>query len=211
MTELTTRGRGRQAPAATVQTKQDILNAAAILFAQKGFDACSIRDIATQANFAHGVIRHHFGSKQNIWMAIAESALEHYKTSLLPFVIEAAQSEEVLQGFKDLVRSFINETNLQPQLICLMAKEGTIESERSIYFRNEVKLIHKQITPLFERAKKECEALELHTSDSFFLSLFSLTIMPITMSSITSFIPIGRQTKKQVKLREELILKMLFE
>lgn len=211
MTEVTARRRGRQGLEAAEKTKQEILKAATVLFAKKGFDACSIREVATAANVSHGIIRHHFGSKRDIWMAITESALQHYQERLIPFIIRAAQSEAVLDGFKSLVRSFIHETNLQPELICLMAKEGGSESERSLYFRNGIKLIHKQITPLFEQAQKECKALQKYNCDSFFLFLMSMTIMPLVMPNITSFIVMGRQTKKQLQAREDLIVQMLFE
>lgn len=51
------------------QLKQRLLDAALQLFAKHGRDGVSLRDIAEKARATHGSIRHHFGTKSNLYLA----------------------------------------------------------------------------------------------------------------------------------------------
>ncbi|PKQ37869.1 MAG: hypothetical protein CVT59_04575 [Actinobacteria bacterium HGW-Actinobacteria-1] len=48
------------------QSKAAILEAARTLFAQRGFSAVSVRDVAEAAGVTHGLVHHHFGSKNDL-------------------------------------------------------------------------------------------------------------------------------------------------
>ncbi|MEA1890213.1 MAG: helix-turn-helix domain-containing protein, partial [Pseudomonadota bacterium] len=52
-----------------------ILDAAEILFAEKGFDAVSMRAIAEKADVSKANVFHHFGSKENLYLAVLRSAV----------------------------------------------------------------------------------------------------------------------------------------
>ena len=56
--------------AATVEA---ILRAARELFAEAGFEATSIDDIATRAGVAKGAVYHHFRSKEAVFVAVLEA------------------------------------------------------------------------------------------------------------------------------------------
>jgi AcrR family transcriptional regulator len=49
-----------------INRKEQIISAAAALFQQKGYDACSVRDIATELNMEAASLYHHFKSKEEI-------------------------------------------------------------------------------------------------------------------------------------------------
>ena len=49
------------------QVKVDILDNALNLFAKKGFDGASTREIADAAGVTHALIKYHFGSKEELW------------------------------------------------------------------------------------------------------------------------------------------------
>lgn len=53
-------------------TIADILGAARKLFANEGFDATSIDDIAAKAGVAKGAVYHHFASKEEIFTRVLE-------------------------------------------------------------------------------------------------------------------------------------------
>jgi AcrR family transcriptional regulator len=57
-----------------VDTRRAILNAALVEFAEKGFDAASIRVIADRTGLQHPLITYHFRSKDTLWRATAEYA-----------------------------------------------------------------------------------------------------------------------------------------
>jgi AcrR family transcriptional regulator len=56
-----------------VQRRAAILDAALIVIAQRGFAATTLRDVAAQAGVAHGLLRHHFGTRE----ALLAAAFDH--------------------------------------------------------------------------------------------------------------------------------------
>jgi TetR/AcrR family transcriptional regulator, regulator of cefoperazone and chloramphenicol sensitivity len=63
--------------------KHRLIQVAMQMFADKGFDGITVRDIASAANVSVGLINHHFGSKEGL-----REAVDHYFLS---------QFEEILQ------------------------------------------------------------------------------------------------------------------
>ena len=59
--------------------KEHIINAAIPLFAEKGFEGCSIRDLAARADVNVSMINYYFGKIKNMgWLAIIELAPEDF-------------------------------------------------------------------------------------------------------------------------------------
>lgn len=63
----TSRGRGR--PSAGTDTRPAILDAARAQFAAQGFDHASIRSIARAADVDPALVHHHFGTKEQLFIA----------------------------------------------------------------------------------------------------------------------------------------------
>jgi len=59
-----------------------ILEVAEQLFADRGFDAVSINDIAQRAGVSKANIFHHFKSKEGLYMAVLKAACEHSARAL---------------------------------------------------------------------------------------------------------------------------------
>ncbi len=57
-------------------TRDDILEAAAQIFSQKGFHAASMQDIAQAVNLQKASLYHHVTSKQDILLALLDRALD---------------------------------------------------------------------------------------------------------------------------------------
>jgi len=73
--ERTNRGHGRSAEPAehaepAPSTRDRILDIALDLFIEKGFDKCSLREIAEKLDFSKAAIYYHFASKDDILMAL---------------------------------------------------------------------------------------------------------------------------------------------
>src|SRR5882672_6592098 len=62
-----------------VETRLAILNAALAEFAEKGFDAASIRAIANRTGLQHPLITYHFRNKDILWRSAAEYAFEQIR------------------------------------------------------------------------------------------------------------------------------------
>lgn len=56
------------------QTRQDLLNAALVVFSRKGYTAARLSDIAEAAEVTRGAIYHHFGGKEELFLALMEDA-----------------------------------------------------------------------------------------------------------------------------------------
>jgi TetR/AcrR family fatty acid metabolism transcriptional regulator len=63
-------------------TSEKILSAARELFEEKGFDLTSVREIATKADVNVALINYHFGSKENLLLAIMEQSVDTTRLKL---------------------------------------------------------------------------------------------------------------------------------
>lgn len=66
----------------SLETRRVLLEAALSEFANLGFEGATTRWIAEQAGVNHNLIRHHFGSKEDLWKACAEHVFERYQTRI---------------------------------------------------------------------------------------------------------------------------------
>jgi len=64
-----------------VETRNLILDAALTEFAQRGFEAASIRRIAERTRLQHPLITYHFRTKLVLWRAVAEHAFAEIRTA----------------------------------------------------------------------------------------------------------------------------------
>src|ERR1700751_3384217 len=60
-------------------TRAAILEAALAEFAEKGFEAASIRRIAERTGFQHPLITYHYPTKDLLWQAAAEETFERIR------------------------------------------------------------------------------------------------------------------------------------
>ena len=77
----TTRKFKRREQQRAIETRLMILDAALTEFAQRGFEAASIRRIAERTRLQHPLVTYHFKSKLILWRAVAEHAFAEIKTA----------------------------------------------------------------------------------------------------------------------------------
>lgn len=82
--------------------KNEILDAAAVLFAEKGFDHTSTTDILTAVGIAKGTLYHHFKSKEDIMDALIER-----QTSGLLSAAEAAAGDRSLSVEERMIKTIL--------------------------------------------------------------------------------------------------------
>ncbi|MCP5018574.1 MAG: TetR/AcrR family transcriptional regulator [Ketobacter sp.] len=180
--------RGKQSAESAAQTRIAIIEAATECFAQQGYEATSVREIAQAAQLTHGTLRHHFGSKLDIWKAVADTVLEHYQTRLLPTVVAAGQQQDPLHGFKQVVQTFIEVSYSNPLFAKLLMGENHTDNARSAYVKANFLSLHGPIGILFQRAQSQCEPLKQYTNDSFFMALLSLTFFPLILPGVRTLL-----------------------
>lgn len=84
---------------AQIDSNERILNAAEVLFAEKGFDAVSINDIAAAAEVCKANVFHHFKSKHDLYLAVVRRACEGASAHLEEMGTEQIPLDERLGTF----------------------------------------------------------------------------------------------------------------
>jgi TetR/AcrR family transcriptional regulator len=96
-----TRSNSRSRSAAA--TRGAILDAAERLFAEKGFAATSIRDVAEASGASKALVHHHFGNKDDLYLAVKETVVKRYKAAQSPQLsADVDPAQFVIQGMRVL-------------------------------------------------------------------------------------------------------------
>src|SRR5256885_10861480 len=75
----------------SLETRASILNAAIAEFAERGFEAASIRAIADRLGLQHPLITYHYRSKDILWRAAAGHAFAQIRTEWDIFVPQGSE------------------------------------------------------------------------------------------------------------------------
>ena len=82
---------------ATLDSRQEILRAAARLFQQRGYDATSMNDVAAELKLSKGGLYHHFQSKDEILFHLMEHAMDITQERVINPVMEVDDPEARLR------------------------------------------------------------------------------------------------------------------
>ncbi|MDO8636551.1 MAG: TetR/AcrR family transcriptional regulator [Dehalococcoidia bacterium] len=66
----------------TIAGRKAILEAAELLFAQKGYQAASIDNIAVAARVSGGLVHYHFHSKEDLFMELVKNVMDGFSERL---------------------------------------------------------------------------------------------------------------------------------
>ena len=82
-------------------TRQSIIKAAVHLFAEKGFENASVRDIVTRARVNQAAINYHFKGKSGLYFEVLKTAFEGLteQAGFDPDKLKSLSREEALQSF----------------------------------------------------------------------------------------------------------------
>jgi AcrR family transcriptional regulator len=127
-------------------TRERILDAAEHLFAERGFDGASIRDVTTEAGVNLAAVHYHFGSKEDLLRAVLERVVVPTNAERMRMMREA-HAQPGGPTVADLLRAFILPElrlarDLGPRGHCITRLVGRMFSEP-----NEV--VHQLAADLF--------------------------------------------------------------
>ena len=74
------------------QRREQILDAANALFAERGYDEVSVEDIASSAGVTRGLVHHYFGGRKEVYIALLERIGTMREEQLLPPVGRSARA-----------------------------------------------------------------------------------------------------------------------
>lgn len=148
-----------------VSTKQNLIEAAMLLFGQQGFDATSLREICRKAGANNAAINYHFGDKCGLYQAVLEhlmqecvafrpQALEGSATARLRKLIELSLTD-VFQDRGNLQEKFIFREIANPSEALL----GLLREPLQAIFGQFLELVH-ELSPV-ELEQRQAELIVL--------------------------------------------------
>lgn len=119
------RGRHRVDP--SLETRERILAGALEIFAERGFDGATTRDIAELAGTNLGLIQYYFAGKERLWREAVDRVFGALGTALESVVPERLEKPEQLA---DIIRVCVRFVAANPHLVRLMNDECKREGPR---------------------------------------------------------------------------------
>lgn len=107
-------------------TQQRIIDAAGPIFAAKGFEAATVRDICQSAEVNLAAVNYHFGSKEGLYVAtVREAHPDRLEQRLAPEFAPGTTLAERLRGFVEVLLSRLLELNATDWQWRLLLREIT--------------------------------------------------------------------------------------
>ncbi|MGN7709660.1 TetR/AcrR family transcriptional regulator [Agrobacterium radiobacter] len=158
--EQTPRGRGRPrksvGPIRPVEpSKADqILDTALSHFARDGFDAASLRKIASDVGVHVALIGHNYGSKDDLWRAVIDRVADQLASSLE--AVPAYEAENLSKGMylPQIMSHLVDIVCDTPQLAQFILREVAQQDERFKHiYERLAKPIHDSLLPGFQASQ----------------------------------------------------------
>ena len=105
----------------TLRSHDRILKKALELFSERGYDATSVREICEAAGITKPTLYHFYGSKEGVYRAIVEGALERFRAEVvLALTGEGSLRDRLVRMARAYVVSTLQEPDLARFIIALI-------------------------------------------------------------------------------------------
>ena len=149
------RPRKRREQQRAIDTRQAILRAALSEFAQVGFEAASIRNIAAITGLQHPLITYHYRTKEILWRAVAEDAFAKIR-QLWDERVAGHEELTPIQRLRAEYSAFLRFTVNYPDFHHFMLRESRPGNPRLPWLVKTILLPTMQrLLPDIERAQAE--------------------------------------------------------
>ena len=135
------------------ETQEKILSAAFKAFAESGYDGASVNKIAERAEVPQPLVVYHFPSKDALWVASVEEALDQFMKRLLP-ELEAKSNLDPATRLSLIFREFVRYSATGPALLEIM-----IDANKR-HGTNLTKVVENRLRPVYERLRVLIEAAQ---------------------------------------------------
>jgi len=174
-------------PPKTVQMR--LLDAAENLFAQKGFDQTSIRELAAAANCNIASVNYYFGSKDNLYIQVWRWHMNQMVDARLAGIAKAVAENQGNPKLENLLRAFsyafIEPLLDQPRannLLKLMIRETQEQHLPANMFMDEV--VSPTLTAMRSALLKTCPRLDSSMAVPIVFSLIGQLIQAVHIKAI---------------------------
>jgi len=140
-------------------TKERVLSAAQVLFAENGFSGTSLAMIAKKSGISDGLILHHFQSKKNLYDQVLETMASRYTQELVKARSVDAHPEEMMMHTLTAAFNFWKEdsTYYRISLWAYLEKQPQLAQQeaaltaglfQAVHQLQEKKMIDDRVSPL---------------------------------------------------------------
>jgi TetR/AcrR family transcriptional regulator len=200
---------GKQPRDVSEKTKQTVLRSALEIFAREGFYNAKLREIADLAGTTHSLIRHHFGSKDDLYKAVIDYGLNLHEKRLLR-ILKLFKSDDPIELFKKFIASYVSTVAQNPELSKILMHNNSSTSPYFDYLIERQKQLHSIIEPVFKRLQ-QCGYFEDFNHYSFLVYAHALVETPIAMGDMTNkLMDKDILSSKGIAMHTERVLKFLF-
>jgi TetR/AcrR family transcriptional regulator len=206
---------GRQTDETAERTKEAIIKAAVSEFGEHGFEGASLRDIASCAGTTHGLIRHHFGSKDEIFKACVDYAVEVYGRGEAA-IIQAVPRDKLdnpeilVEAHKKLIHNFARVSAKNPLFMRILLHEGSHQTERLDYIYQKIALLNTQHEEFFKHLLAT-GALSQFDADSCFLFILMNLGLVFGLTAVSSqYVGDNILSEEQVEAHANRIIATLY-
>jgi AcrR family transcriptional regulator len=152
----------------SVERKTQILDAAAAVFASKGFHQARMDDIVSESGLSKGAIYWYFKSKNDLVMAIAERFFDQEMGYLADLLSDKSQSvaQRLQRANHHFVESTLHARDLLPlfyEFYALGAREETVRP----FFRKYIQGFRAVLVPLFQEGIERGELRPVNPEAAF--------------------------------------------
>ncbi|MCP5061942.1 MAG: TetR/AcrR family transcriptional regulator [Ignavibacteriae bacterium] len=184
----------------------EILDAAASLFAEKGYDKTKLEDIAEIAEFGKGTIYNYFENKENIYVEIIDRITDDYLVELKKIDSTTKTLKEFISLLIDSIIEFVNNDKAAFLMLLRMRTErNAIEKVRKSKVIKNYKVEASKIFELkINQAIKNKEIKKINPEH--FLILFRSSVFPY----FHSMLMMNRISKKDLREAGNFIVTTLF-
>ncbi|MBN2418296.1 MAG: TetR/AcrR family transcriptional regulator [Deltaproteobacteria bacterium] len=209
MHQLKKRKLGKQSREVSEKTKETILKAALKVFAREGFYNTKLREIADLTDTTHSLIRHHFGTKFDLYKAAADYGLNIHEERLRR-VTKLNKSSNPVELFKDFIASYVSTVAKNPEVSKIIMHNNNTTSPLFDYLMERKKQLNVIVEPVFREVQKS-GYFEDFDHDSFFVYLHALVETPIAMMDMANEL-LGQNllSRKGIAMHTEHVLSFLF-
>ncbi len=205
---------GKRTSAEAEQSKLQILESALKEFSRHGYDATSLRKIADKAGTTHGLIRHYFGDKTQLYTSVVDFASEQFISDLAPvFMAIKANSHknDPIALAKQSLKIFAHGSIKRPEMARLIMHEAIVESERLDYFYEKVDNLTKLFEGLFIEIQKTGALTEFSELKHYTHFIFFNLPIPLSLNKFSSsFIGEDIQSEKEINKYVDRVSSLLF-
>ena len=157
-------------------TAEKILDAAEDLFAEKGYDATSLGDVADTVGIRSPSLYNHFRNKEALYTAVVERLIARFAFPLLEMLNEEVTHKSVLKWLVKLVNLHHDNPNFA-RLMQHAALSGGPQQAKE--------LIERMLKPIFERRGEEAEKKLFGLANPDLQPFAVIALNNIVMSYIT--------------------------